>query len=130
MECFIADCLYVKTTKEMGRGVFTKEAIPQNVIIEISPVLKMSSAERKLLDQTELYNYIFEWGENHDQCCVAWGYTSLYNHQFGSNCEYMMSFEEGIIKIRTMRSILANEELFINYNGDWDNETSLWFDTK
>jgi SET domain-containing protein len=30
--------------------------------------------------------------------------------------------------VRTVRAIKAGEELLINYNGDWDNETPVWFD--
>jgi hypothetical protein len=30
-----------------------------------------------LLDQTLLHDYIFEWGEKKDQCCMALGYVPL-----------------------------------------------------
>jgi SET domain-containing protein len=130
MDLFIADCLYIDTTPEMGRGVFTNEDLEADCIIEISPVLIMSQEERKHLDQTKLHDYIFEWGPNLDQCCTAWGYVSLYNHKYSSNCEYYMDFERSVIMIKTVRSISAGEELYINYNGDWDNQTPLWFDAK
>ena len=35
----------------------------------------MSADERKLLDQTTLHDYIFEWGPNRKQCCMAIGYV-------------------------------------------------------
>ena len=114
----------------MGRGVFTTEDFPPNALLEVSPVLVMDANARKLLDQTELYNYIFEWGEDSEKCCVAWGYISMYNHRFNSNCEYMMDYEQNIMMVRTVRQIAAGEELFINYNGDWDNNAPLWFDAK
>ena len=90
----------------------------------------MEATDRKLLDQTALHNYIFEWGENHRQCCMALGYLSLYNHSYLSNCEYQMNYEEQIITIQTVRYVKAGEELFINYNGDWNNKKSVWFDVK
>jgi SET domain-containing protein len=31
------------------------------------------------------------------------------------------------ISIKTVRDIDAGEELFINYNGDWNDETPVWF---
>ena len=34
------------------------------------------------------------------------------------------------ISIRTVRKIVAGEELFINYNGDWNDAATVWFDTK
>ena len=72
----------------MGRGVFTSEPIEANTIVEIAPVIVMNPDDRKLLDQTLLHDYIFEWGENKDQCCMALGYVPIYNHSFRSNCEY------------------------------------------
>ena len=122
--------LYIDKTDEMGRGVFTKRSIPANTIIEISPVIVMSSEERKLLDQTLLHDYIFEWGPDSKQCCMALGYVPVYNHSYRSNCEYEMDFGNQVIKIKTIRNIEAGEELFINYNGDWNNSKKIWFDTK
>ena len=122
--------LYIDKTDERGRGVFTKSSIPANTIIEISPVLVMSSEERKLLDQTRLHDYIFEWGPDSKQCCMALGYVPVYNHSYRSNCEYEMDFDNQVIKIKTIRNIEAGEELFINYNGDWNNDKKLWFYTK
>jgi SET domain-containing protein len=122
--------LYIAETAAMGRGVFTSGEIEEKVLIEISPVLVMTKEERTLLDKTRLYNYIFEWGEDKDQCCMALGYLAIYNHSYGSNCEYEMNYEKETITVKTIRSIKAGEELFINYNGDWNDETPLWFDAK
>ena len=126
----IHSSLYIDESNEKGRGVFTKGSIPVNTIIEISPVVVMSAQERKLLDQTLLHDYIFEWGLDNAQCCMALGYISVYNHSYRSNCEYEMDFENAVIKIKTIRDIEAGEELFINYNGDWNNSKKLWFDAK
>jgi len=122
--------LYIEKSNRKGRGVFTKQNIPANTIIEISPVVVMSAEERTLLDQTLLHDYIFEWGKDSKQCCMALGYVPVYNHSYGSNCEYEMDFENEIIKIKTIRAIEAGEELFINYNGDWNNAKKIWFDVK
>jgi SET domain-containing protein len=80
-----------------------------------------------LLDQTLLHDYIFEWGESNKQSCMALGYVPLYNHSYQSNCEYEMDFGESLISIRSVTDIEAGQELFINYNGDWNNEKPLWF---
>jgi len=114
----------------MGRGVFTTKTIPGNTVIEISPVIVMSGEERKLIDQTLLHDYIFEWGADKDQCCMALGYVAVYNHSYTSNCEYEMDYGKQLISIKTVREIEAGEELFINYNGDWNNAKPLWFDAK
>ena len=86
--------LFVSQTDEMGLGVFTAENIEKGIVVETSPVIVMSKAERKLLDQTLLHDYIFEWGSKKDQCCMALGYVPIYNHSYRSNCEYEMDFEK------------------------------------
>lgn len=122
--------LFIAPTEKMGKGVFTAEDIDAGTVIEISPVIIMSLQERKLLDQTLLHDYIFEWGDTKEQCCMALGYVAVYNHSYQSNCEYEMDFMQEQISIRTVRKIVAGEELFINYNGDWNDAATVWFDTK
>jgi uncharacterized protein len=126
----MASFLYIGSSAKKGRGVFTREDIPENTVIEISPVIVMDAGDRVLLDQTLLHDYIFEWGRLERQCCMALGYIALYNHSYISNCEYEMDYEEQTIRIKTMQFIGAGEELFINYNGDWDNKKPVWFDAK
>jgi uncharacterized protein len=123
----ILPCLFIAPAEKMGKGVFTSEQLDEGTIIEIAPVIVMSKEERKLLDQTTLHDYIFEWGEDRKRCCMALGYVPVYNHSYKSNCEYEMEFDEEIIRVKTVRFIKAGEELFINYNGDWNDSTPVWF---
>jgi uncharacterized protein len=120
--------LVIAPTDQKGRGVFTTADIDGDMIIEVSPVIVMSREERILLDQTLLHDYIFEWGPDSRQCCMALGYIPLYNHSYWSNCEYTMDYDDRLITIKTVCHIKAGEELFINYNGVWNNETPVWFD--
>ena len=122
--------LYIEKSDSKGRGVFTNQQIPSNTIIEISPVVVMSAEERVILDKTLLHDYIFEWGRDSKQCCMALGYTAIYNHSYKSNCEYEMDFKKGVIVVRTVHFIKAGEELFVNYNGSWDNTKPVWFETR
>ena len=126
----ILPSLFIGSTDNMGRGVFTSESIEEGTVIETSPVIVMTREERKLLDQTLLHDYIFEWGEKKDQCCMALGYVAVYNHSYKSNCEYEMDFETNSISIKAIRFIKAGEELFINYNGEWNESKKVWFDAK
>ncbi len=112
----------------MGRGVFTSEDIAAGTVIETAPVIIMGNEDRVLLDQTLLHDYIFEWGPDKQQCCMALGYVPVYNHSYQSNCEYEMDFAHATIDVKTVRLIRAGEELFINYNGNWNDRTPLWFD--
>src|SRR5678815_3102358 len=126
----ILSCLYIAETNLMGRGVFTSENIDEGTAVEESPVIVMTREERKLLDQTLLHDYIFEWGEKKEQCCMALGYVAVYNHSYRSNCEYEMDFKNGVIVVRTVHFIKAGEELFLNYNGTWNDTKPIWFDAK
>lgn len=122
----ILACIHTAQTANKGWGVFTSEQIEADTVIELSPVILMSKDERTLIDQTRLYNYIFEW--EHNQCCMAMGLIPVYNHACPSNCEYFQDYESGTIYIKTVRDIEADEELTINYNGDWDNTNEVWFE--
>ncbi len=120
--------IFIAPAADMGRGVFTSEPIAADTIIEISPVIVMTAEDRLYLDKTLLHDYIFEWGGKKKQCCMALGYIPIYNHSYKSNCEYEMDYENELIRIKTVRHIKAGEELFINYNGDWNDSKPLWFD--
>lgn len=113
-----------------GRGVFTSEDIEVGTTIEISPVIALSPEERQHVEKTELFNYIFEWGEGYTGAAVALGYVSMYNHSYHSNCIYEMDFENEEIRIRTVKPIKKGEELTINYNAEPDDATPIWFDAK
>ena len=71
--------LYVAATQTMGRGVFTKERIAANTVIEISPVIVMKhTMTGSTIDKTLLHDYIFEWGKNKEQVLYgAWANTHL-----------------------------------------------------
>jgi hypothetical protein len=96
----------------------------------VSPVIVMSQKDRDLLDRTLLHDYIFEWGDSSAQCCMALGYLPLYNHSYNSNCEYEMEYKDGLMRVKTVRKIEKGEELFINYNGTFNNSAPLWFDAE
>lgn len=121
------DGVYADQTEGMGRGMYTRIPIKKKTIIEIAPVIVMSAENRIHIDKTLLHDYIFEWGDSGKECCMALGYVPLYNHSYRSNCEYEMHFGQQLMVIRAVRSIKEGEELFINYNGDWNNAERVWF---
>jgi uncharacterized protein len=122
--------IVVYNTKKTGRGIFTLQSIEKNTVIEISPVVVMSAADRVHLDKTLLHDYIFEWGETGRQCCMALGYIPLYNHSYSPNCEYEMNFRKKIITVRTILTVKTGQELRFNYNGDHNKNAPLWFHPK
>jgi len=126
----ILPILIVAPSDSRGRGVFAGEKIAAKTIIEISPVLVLSEKDRVVVEKTELFNYIFEWGARRKKACIALGYISLYNHAYNANCEYEMDFDSNLMTITTVKSIKKGEELFINYNAVADDDTPIWFEAK
>lgn len=124
----LQDYLVILPSEGRGKGVFTLSDIPEETIIEISPVIVMNDRDKAHLDQTLLHDYIFEWGHGRQQCCMALGYVPIYNHAYLANCTYDMDLEHDMITIRTVRDISSGEELFINYNGEWNDPKPLWFE--
>jgi uncharacterized protein len=119
--------LFIQQVPNKGRGVFTNKYIAANTIIEVALVIVLTLQDKQQLDKTLLHDYIFYWGENAESCCMALGLIPIYNHAAPSNCEYAMHTQEELIEIKTMRAIEANEELTINYNGNYNDQSPLWF---
>lgn len=123
--------VFLAATTHKGKGMFCKQSIPANTVIEIAPVIVMTAEDRIHLDKTLLHDYIFEWHPNGVQmCCMALGSVPIYNHSYQSNCEYFMDYDAEEIHIVSVRDIAAGEELTINYNGDWNDEKPVWFEVK
>jgi SET domain-containing protein len=123
--------IYIADTPGKGRGMFTRKSIKAGTLIETAPVIVMTHEERLHIDQTVLHNYIFEWQpDGQELCCMALGLIPMYNHAYRSNCEYYMDYDNNEIFIQAVRDIGAGEELTINYNATWDDETKIWFDAQ
>ncbi len=120
--------LTIAPSPSRGRGVFTTEAIAKGSTIEIAPVIVVDKIQRVKLEETLLYDYIFEWGEDHQSAVIGLGYISIYNHAIEPNCRYDMDYEAQTISISTTRKIEVGEELFINYNAEGAEEKPVWFE--
>jgi SET domain-containing protein len=122
--------LIIASSPKRGRGVFTTKNLKKGTIIEVSPVIVLSEKDRKTIEKTLLYHYVFEWGDDKKKAAVALGYVSMYNHSYDANCEYEMEFGKKRMTVKTVKDIKKGEELFINYNAKADDKTKVWFDTK
>ena len=121
--------LTIASSNNRGRGVFTTETIAAGTTIEIAPVIVVDANGREKLEQTLLYDYIFEWGKDSKMCAVALGYISIYNHSNNPNCAYDMDFEDQTISITTLIDIEVGSELFINYMcPEGPSSDPVWFE--
>jgi len=119
--------LYITTSTEKGRGVFTSIDISEADIIEVCPVIIMPKAELPIIHKTILHDYYFLWGENMEDCAIALGFGSLYNHEIHPNANFILDLENETIDIVAIKNIMAGEEITLNYNGEPGDETILWF---
>lgn len=109
------------------RGVFCAHDLSQGDIIEICPVLILSSGEAMLLRHSDLYNYYWLWGYNHEQIAIVLGFGSLYNHSSQPNAETDAIPDRREIVIRAMTEIRADTEITIDYGGGKRTRPSIWF---
>jgi SET domain-containing protein len=114
-----------------GRGVVTLRDIPKGDLIERSPVLIIPSEQRGMVDPSVVFTYVFMW--EHDtveedlykhtgRAAIALGYTSLLNHSYTPNCEFVRHIDQLLIDIVALQDIAEGDELTIDY------QMTLWFD--
>lgn len=117
--------LHVKESIGKGFGVFSTRFIAAGEVFDEVPVLIIPVQEWEHIEKTILFNYCYGWG---DDAAVALGVGSLYNHSFNSNAKYTKIYETKRICYTALRNIDPGEEITINYNGDVEDRSPMWFD--
>jgi uncharacterized protein len=119
----------VKTSEisdgEFNRGVFATRDIAKGELIHEAPVLSYPNDQHVHIEKTALADYAFEYGINHS--AILLGYGMLFNHSYEPNGTYEINFDNHTFDFYAYRDISAGEEIFINYNGEEDNNDPLWF---
>lgn len=109
-----------------GRGVFCTHPLSAGDVIEICPVIVLPEKEIDLLTHSLLYEYYFLWGELHNQCAIALGYGSLYNHSITPNAEFTPDFSDDTIIYTALEDINAGDEITVDYQAG-AKVRALWF---
>lgn len=112
-----------------GRGVFSYKALKPGELIEEAPLIPISKPEKEHLKYTSLYHYYFIVQNRKTPIVIGLGYSSLYNHSCPANASYKVNIKRKLIEIKAVIAIAANEEIFINYNGNPDDESPVVFST-
>ncbi len=113
---------------QYGRGIFATRDIKKDELLEVSPVIIFPKEEFKYLEKTILIDYVFWWGKDFDECALALGIGSLFNHSRTPNAIFKRKSKRRTINFYAYSDIEAGEEIRINYNGDPDDKTRLWFE--
>ena len=114
--------IFVAPSPTHGRGVFAALPFNANEVVEDCPVLLVPAGAVAALG---LDGYCFEWDD--DQCALALGFGSLYNHSWHPNARYDYDHEGELVSYSALRRIEPGEEITINYSGEPDARTDLWF---
>jgi SET domain-containing protein len=118
--------LVVRDTEIKGRGVFAQRDFELGEIIDIANVIVIPKQQVKLITHTVLCNYYFGW--HGESGAIALGYGSLFNHSYQPNALYVKKFDQQVIEIIAYKYIREGQEITINYNGQVDDLTPIWFD--
>ncbi len=121
-----SDAIEVKRVKDKGRGVFARRTIHEGEVIEQVPVLVVPiEAVESDAGRTKLWEYSVKWGRG--KVTLALGYGSLYNHSYVPNarCEVKPPRAKVFLAIRDIR---PGEEITINYNGEPEDQSPLWYE--
>ncbi|HLD00012.1 MAG TPA: SET domain-containing protein [Patescibacteria group bacterium] len=121
--------LVVRKVLRKGRGIFADRNFKKGDVIEVCPVVVLSAKDRKVIDQTALYDYYFSWGRDKKKAAIALGFGSFYNHSYAPNAVYKKDFLHHEIRFIAVSNISKGKEIVVNYNGKVDDQTSVWFES-
>ena len=118
------DRLEIRHDPLKGRGIFAEAPIAAGTVIEAAPVIVVPATECPLLDRTILHDYYFHWDGDPDgegRGAVALGLVALCNHSRRPRARVRRNFAQGTLDLVALQTILAGEEVTIDYN------CPLWF---
>lgn len=122
--------LFVRPAGSLGRGVFAGRDFARGEVIERVPVIMIPGNELPKVDKTCLFDYYFKWGLEGTDAAIALGFGSLYNHSFTPNAMHHSLLTEEAYEFVALQDIKQGEEIRINYNGDPQDSSELWFEVE
>lgn len=109
---------YIKSTIEMGRGLYALQDLEANKILFSAELLVLSPDDTTKVNETDLKYYTFKYNETQD--CLVLGDGEIFNHSDTANIGYKLVNSDGrkIMLFYTLSPISAHDQLFINYSAD------------
>lgn len=118
-----SDVFWKETIAGKGRGVFAGRDFKKGEVIEIAPVIPVSS--RNVIESGEAPDgYLLDWDGNYEdeEYCMPLGYIMLYNHSKTPNIMLDQDFDAYTMSVIALNDIKAGEEMCWNYNCE------IWFE--
>jgi SET domain-containing protein len=109
---------YIKSTAEMGRGLYALTDLDAGKILFSAELLVLSPDDTIKVNETDLKYYTFKYNDTQD--CLVLGDGEIFNHNDTANIGYRLVDSDGrkIMLFYTLSPILAHDQLFINYSAD------------
>ncbi|WP_016951602.1 SET domain-containing protein [Anabaena sp. PCC 7108] len=120
--------LVFRDTETKGRGIFAQQDFAKGDLIERAAVIVIPKQQVKLITKTVLLNYYFGW--HGESGAIGLGFASLFNHSYRPNAVYIKNFAKNVIDIVAYKYIREGQEITINYNGQVDDVSPVWFDVE
>lgn len=107
-----------------GRAIFASEPIKVGEIIMECPVIVLDKFQTKIVRQTFLDNYVFDWPDNNEYktlkswsaSAIVLGYGSLINHSINPNCNWSTNIDTKKVIFIATTNIVKDEEIVFNYH--------------
>jgi SET domain-containing protein len=109
--------VFVATSPISGLGVFAKERIAKDELIEICPVLALplQPGETSSLFIDYRFNYPSGTGDKWSEQVISLGYGSLYNHSNNNNAVWYSDEALRVFRFVAIRDIEPGEEICTYY---------------
>lgn len=132
---FISNFLYLKEIPEIaGWGVFTTEDIPENTMIEISPVILFPTdllsmgiycarADGYKDKDLQLDQYVITWirpfDSEYSKSALMTGLCPMYNHSDNNNSRFTTDYTDRSMGVITIRPVSKGEQITVSYGAHW-----------
>lgn len=128
--------LYLKHTKDKGRGVFSTKRITAGTLLEVAPALILNESDTDTVDDTLILSYAFSVGalsarlrkkygiKNTDKCsAIVMGVGSFCNHSESPNATIEWEEQDGTVyyQLKATKTIKPGEEICTSYGSEWFN---------
>lgn len=114
---------YLKTTEEMGRGLYSCFDLEAGKILFTAELLVLNPEDTVAVNKTDLKYYTFKFDDTQD--CLVLGDGEIFNHSDTPNIGYKLINYDGrkVMMFYTLTEIKERAQLFIDYNSDVKVET-------
>jgi uncharacterized protein len=112
---FLSSKIYVDDSPIHGRGVFTRELILKDEVIEECHFVKLVETNFTKLDE-QIKQIAFFWSIPKEMChVIVMGYGSIYNHSDLNNANWINDPVKSCLRFYAVRDIQPGEEICTNY---------------